>query len=48
MCAGQAEQSLDAGMRAEWLGMATRWRVMGEDADGRGMIGRLMHAARLA
>lgn len=48
MCEVQAEQSLDEGVRADWLGMAAYWRVMGEDADGRGVIGRLMHGPPLA
>ena len=46
-CASQGEVSSDPAVRADWLAMAGHWRALGDDPDGRGVIGWLMQGARL-
>ena len=34
-------------MRADWMGMATQWRLLGDDGNGQSTTARLMRGPRI-
>jgi len=46
-CASRAAECPEAVMRADWMGMATQWRLLGDDGNGQSTTARLMRGPRI-